>query len=275
MARNNLLLAPDNTRLDAPYARATSPQGTLIVYPGIGGTTRMFSVPYNELEELGISLLEFHPPAHGRSTGQMTMAHALNYFEWTLKHFEISGPIFSLGHSAGANALMQYQTRFGKLLPRMSFFVQPVFDFTESAKYMYCHGYRGDLLAAISRWVTDSAALAEYLATADWLDHDYWTANQLRQKIDAISRGILLGEFLEDFYLQDNNVARILPTVGNAKVYVSRNDHWYDPERICSLADHAGVPYSILPEAQDHYFRGGWTGVWTDVKASIAQSLNL
>ncbi len=233
----------------------------------------MYGIPYIELNELGVSVLEFHPPAHGRSSGQMTMARALRCFEWLLAHFHVRGPVFVLGHSAGANAVMQYANRFGDLKPRAAFFVQPVFEFRHSAQYMYRNGFQTELIAAISKWVTDVRLLTDLLSTEQWLDREHWDSNELRHRIDKISQGILLGEFLEDFYLHTHDVSGSLASFGGASLFVSMRDHWYDPKLIVDIADYSHVPYTLCGDAEDHYFRSAWPSVWSKVIPSIHGAL--
>lgn len=261
--------------LDVTFTKATSSRGTLVIYPCIGGTTRLYSIPIPQLVSLQISVLEFHPPAHGRSTGQMTMSEALDCFESVLSNYGVSDNLVTLGHSAGANALLQFQRRSTNFQPKLRFFVQPVFDFAESAKYMYKHGHQEELFLAISKWVKEPHRLRELLLDSNWLKSEFWMENKLREKIDSMSQGIFLGEFLEDFYLRDNGVADLIGlSTGRTFVYVSKRDHWYNPLTIWATAKKYNVEAKLVPAAEDHFFTNSWPDVWREVLGTM-QSFDL
>ncbi len=183
-----------------------------LVYPCIGGTTRLSLVPHQALVEQGFIIVEFHPPAHGRSKGQMTMPRALAHlYRFLAVNGLASLPMVVLGHSAGCNALLQLHPTVLDI--RWYFLAQPVFDFRQSMFYMYRQSSASEFLRAISRWCTDPGRLASILPDERWLDLPYWYQQSLCNKIDAMSKGIRLGEFLEDFYIPGYCTSRFLSAI--------------------------------------------------------------
>lgn len=270
MLDQKLLVAPSGQMVDVIYTEAANRLGTIVIYPCIGGTTRMYAVPRAILRQLGYSVIEFHPPAHGRSEGQMTMGIGLDLFQWVLRQYPADGLFVGLGHSAGANALLQYNMRPGRRPFDWHFLLQPVFDFADSARYMYATGQEPELFNAIKRWVKDESRLRSLLLTPAWLDAPYWHDRRLRETIDGISQGIMLGEFLEDFYIRNNDVSSQVAEIGRTStVCLSLKDRWYDPQRTNEMCRAHSVETLELPHAIDHFLSGVWPDVWRVVLGKL------
>lgn len=261
MSRKRTFQASTGEEIDVTVSMPADPQVTLVVYPFIGGTTRLFEVPHEQLLERRVAIVEYHPPAHGRSSGQMTMPNALRIFREVLSASNLPKTVFGLGHSAGANALLNHADSDQSIAGL--FLVQPVFSFRESAHYMYENGYYADLLDAIAKWVTDRNALDILLRDGRWLKEDFWEREQLRAKIDAISTGLLLGTFLQDFYVVDYDTTNLLADHRDRTVvFVGEHDRWYSPDRISEVCRQNRLTPIVVGEATDHFFRGGWSRVW-------------
>lgn len=272
MSRRATHKLPSGELLDITITKSSLERLTMIVYPFIGGTTRLYEIPHHILTGHGISIIEFHPPSHGRSTGQMTMELGLQAFDEVLSDARPSR-LIAVGHSAGANALLQYYNHHA--IPIALYLVQPVFSFRESARYMYSNGRFLEILNAIKKWVVDEKRLENLLQDGSWLDSTVWQRNNLRAEIDQISIGIQLGEFLEDFYIRDHPCVDMLPHVSAVTtIYFTNCDNWYPPEVIKAAASASKIRSVHVSMAQDHFFRGGWPVVWTDILSMLtAQEL--
>lgn len=189
------------------------------------------------------------------------MGIALDLLDEVLRRFP-TGQLVGIGHSAGANALLQYQARGNRPFDRW-ILVQPVFDFAESAQYMYANGYAPDLWRAIGRWVQDEDRLVRLLSTKDWLDAAFWFRRGLREEIDSFSRGIRLGQFLEDFYIRNNDTSKQFSISSeNITVFLSPRDRWYDVNRTRGLCAENRVLLHDVVGATDHFLTGSWGAIW-------------
>lgn len=264
--KKKMFAAADGTALDVIISSpVNTPGGVILIYPCIGGTTRMYMVPHGELTARGYTVVEFHPRAHGRSEGQMSMACSLKDLYCLLFSTGLSEyPITAVAHSAGCNALLQVNLtalHFEKM-----FFVQPVFNFAESMEYMYEIGTDGEFLDAVSRWTSDREKLANYLCSKKWFEPAVWYRDGLRQKINAISVNLRLGDFLEDFYIPGFATIDHLHSIRDRLVlYLSTVDQWYPVSTTRQAADRFKVPIVFMEKAKDHFLQGCWNDIWNDI----------
>lgn len=259
----------EGSRLDIKLYKPEKLLGCLIVYPCIGGSTKTYDIPINAILKKGYAIVEYHPPNHGRSTGQMAMETALHNLYHFLAFNRLSHlPFVTIGHSAGCNALLQINRSFLNI--KKYIFVQPVFDFRESMFYMYKKGTYNEFLYAISKWVTDFDALQSLLSNFKWLNPEYWFVHNICDEINKISSGLKLGSFLENFYVPGFNTYDLFRSLGgNPIVVISKNDNWYPPKTIIKLCQETGTPYKILEQSPDHYFTNTWPIVWDIILEQI------
>jgi pimeloyl-ACP methyl ester carboxylesterase len=264
--KKSTFVATDGTVLDILISRPeSSPQGVILVYPCIGGTTRMYMVPHKELTTRGYIVVEYHPRAHGRSEGQMSMARSLKDLYCLLFSLDLDQyPITAVAHSAGCNALLQLNfsaLRFARL-----FFVQPVFSFAESMRYMYVNGTDSEFLDAISRWTNDRKRLAGYLKSKEWLKPSFWYREKLRERINAISVDLNLGDFLEDFYIPGFDTTEYIYLIQEKLIFfLSDADTWFPVSGTKKVAEKFKIPVIIEEKAKDHFLQGCWSDIWDDI----------
>ena len=268
--KKKLFAAADGTALDVIISSPESATtGVILVYPCIGGTSRMYMVPHGELTARGYTVVEFHPRAHGRSEGQMAMASSLKDLYYLLFSTGLSEyPITAVAHSAGCNALLQ--VNLSALHLEKVFFVQPVFNFAESMEYMYEIGTDREFLNAISRWTSDREQLEKYLCSKRWLEPAVWYRDRLRQKINAISVNLKLGDFLEDFYIPGFETIDHIHRMRDRLVfYLSTVDRWYPVSTTRQAADIFNIPVVFMENAKDHFHQGCWNDIWNDILGRI------
>jgi len=201
------------------------------------------------------------------------MENALSGLENYLSKTEVTAPLFIIGHSAGANACIQYFSKTPTISLATMYLVQPVFSFAESARYMYHQNNYKELFEAIKQWVTDPQRLEEIIRKPDWLNRDFWEAKNLKTEIDSYSQGILLGDFLEDFYISDNDTHERIQELPIGRIFLSSNDSWYEPEIIRQVATKHQIALDTVDEAKDHFFRDGWTHAWKIILNDICMRL--
>ncbi len=264
--KKKMFPAADGTALDVSISfPASVSRGVILVYPCIGGTTRMYMIPHEELTARGYTVVEYHPRAHGRSAGQMSMACSLKDLYYLLFSTGLSEyPITAVAHSAGCNALLQIN--LSELHFEKVFFVQPVFSFAESMAYMYEIGTDREFLDAVSRWTSDREKLKSYLCSKRWLEPVVWYRDRLRQKINAISVNLRLGDFLEDFYIPGfDTIDHIYSIRDRLLFYLSTTDRWYPVSTTRQAAETFNVPIVYMEKAEDHFLQGCWNDIWDDI----------
>ncbi|MEM7246832.1 MAG: alpha/beta fold hydrolase [Acidobacteriota bacterium] len=261
----------DGKLLDITVTVSTRQTAWVLVYPNIFGTTRLYSVPHEELAERGYTVVEYHPRAHGRSTGTMEMHHAIkDLYRFLAGQDFFRLPVFVVAHSAGCNAVLQLNRTLLKV--QRYVFVQPVFDFKESMLYMYSAGTYGDFIAALSRFTPDPSRLERTLRSPSWLDPREWQDRGLREEINSFSvNGFELGTFLEDFYIPSHHTKPLFASIADrTTVLVTENDRWYPPSSIRTVASETGAVLEEVSSARDHFFTGGWPTVWERVGGLMA-----
>ncbi|WP_457576682.1 hypothetical protein [Desulfomarina sp.] len=268
--KKKMFAAADGTALDVLISSpGTVSRGVILIYPCIGGTTRMYMIPHEELTARGYTVVEFHPRAHGRSEGQMSMARSLKDLYYLLFSTGLSEyPITAVAHSAGCNALLQIN--LSALHFERVFFVQPVFSFAESMEYMYKTGTDREFLDAVSRWTSDREKLERYLCSERWLEPAVWHRERLRQKINAISVNFRLGDFLEDFYIPGFETINHIYSIRDRLIfYLSTTDRWYPVSTTRRAAETFTIPVVFMEQSEDHFLQGCWDDIWNDILKRI------
>jgi len=271
--RNRSFSAADGTPLDIIVHSADDPHSVLLVYPCIGGTTRAYMVPHQELVSLGFLVIEYHPRAHGRSKGQMAMETALHDL---YRYVSISGidhmPFVIVAHSAGVNAVLHLNSAFIKISSLYA--IQPVFDFQESMRYMYSEGNEEEFIKAISKWVHDEQELRALLPDGKWLNPGNWFTGSYRQHVNEISTSALnLGDFLENFYIPGfNSYGSLAANAWHTQILLSNKDAWYPVSTTQSLCKRHSIPITVVEQAKDHHLVGGWPYLWDAILASLESS---
>ena len=240
-------------------------KGLVLVYPCIGGNTRLYSVPAKELNAKGYAVMQYNPRSHAKSGGSMLMGLALNELHLLLDKFQFTRlPIYVVAHSAGANAVLRLDKDLYSIVKML--LIQPVPSFRDSMFYMYENGTNDEFIRAISKWVSDKSELSNMLCDAQWLDQNYWQNNDYSERLNNLSTGLSLGSFLEDFYITGSDVYdRFNVYKDKMTVLLSNQDNWFPSDKLIKLCSENELEFYEIAKAKDHYFFGAWNFVWIRV----------
>lgn len=250
-------------------------KAVILFYPCIGGTSRSYSLPRMDLARMGFMVIEYHPPRHGRSTGQMSMPNALsNLYETIVKLNCTTHPMIVIGHSAGCNALLQMHPIVFNI--KKYILIQPVLDFRESMLYMYKKNTDNEFIEAITKWVNNTNELKKLLLNNEWLDLKKWHTGDYRKKLNSISKPdcLMLGDFLQDFYIPGYFTKRNLASINKPlDIYITRKDNWYPVESIVEQVFVSGAKLSVIEQSNNHYFTGCWKLIWSRILDTLEKNL--
>lgn len=244
-------------------------KGLILVYPCIGGNTRLYSVPTKELNAKGYAVLQYNPRSHAKSGGSMLMGLALDDLNFLLEEFHFTKlPIYVVAHSAGANAVLRFEKDIYNIVKML--LIQPVPSFRDSMLYMYEKGTNEEFIRAISKWVGDKSQLSNMLCDTQWLDPQYWQNNYYSERINNLSTGLSLGSFLEDFYITGTDVYdKFSEYRDEITVLLSNQDNWFPYDKLNRLCIENQLDFYEIAKAKDHYFFGAWNFVWIRVLKDI------
>ena len=231
----------------------------------------MYRFPSEDFNARGYSVVLFNPRGHGDSGGQMSIQNAVKDLDYFLAHKGLAGTqLVGIGHSAGANALLQY-TSFNANLTRF-FLVAPVLDSRMSLEYLYEYGNIGEFNSILAMRAGTSDVIHEHLGDKRWMDRAYWEKNKLRQYMDEKSGKILIGTFLENLFIPGHNAYSFLKEkAAVTDVILAAEDHWYPLEETRRLAREYGFTLTEISQARDHFFTRAWTHVWAFILEKISR----
>jgi len=260
----------DNTKLDIIVNTSNFEKKCILVWPWIGGNTRLFMMPVKKFNDMGYSVIQYNPRTHGSSGGQMSMGVAIKDLYYFLQQYKLlSIPLIGVGHSAGASALLQLNYEILNI--EKLFLIEPGLDFRESINYMYKIGSQNEFINNISRFSNNPEELSGLLSDSQWFKLDYWYQNDLKIKINTICPHFKVGDFLEDFYIPGYNTkADYIFHKDIIHTYISTQDTWYPIERLHDISRQNNISHSTIKKAKDHYFYFAWDHIWD----SILKKLN-
>jgi len=124
-------LTKDDIRLEVLGAVPGNSLACMVVWPCMGGAVQMYRVPVENFTDRGIACILYNPRGHGRSGGEMEIRSALSDLEEIIQtHIPSKTPLVIVGHSAGANACLQFAASYYP--PEKFVLIAPVLDSRES-----------------------------------------------------------------------------------------------------------------------------------------------
>lgn len=271
MAANILqtFLTEDGVRLEVLGVVPENPKVCLILWPCMGGAVQMYRMPVEEFTAHGCACVLYNPRAHGLSEGELEIQAALSDLERIIQtQIPSSTPLVIVGHSAGANACLQFGARFRP--PEQFVLIAPVLDSRESLFSMYERKTIFEFIDIVCANTDNDAIVRRILADKDWLESDVWNSHNYRQILDDLPSRIHLGTFLENLFMPGHNAFRELEMfAGSTRILIAEEDTWYPAETTRGLALKYGIPIEALAEAHDHFFQGAWRRVWREVLHSV------
>ncbi len=255
-------LTGDGTSLEILQSPVEEPRATLLMWPCMGGSVRMYRCPVDLFNKAGVSVIQFNPRGHGESGGQFVPEDAIaDLGDYLFSRKRDSSPLWILGHSAGANAVLQYGTAFGGV--DRFFLVSPVLDSIESLRYMYRINTILEFNEIVAALTSERDFVLDVLSNDRWMDPAIWQKNYYRHKFDDISENFRVGIFLERLFIEGYNAFEdLISQAEKTSILVAPVDTWYPFETIERLAREGNIPVHLIKKARDHFFTGGWKAVW-------------
>lgn len=242
-----------------------NPKASMVLWPCMGGVVQMYRVPVDSFTAQDCACILYNPRGHGRSGGGMEIQAALSDLEEIMQaHIPSATPLVMVGHSAGANACLQYGSRLRQ--PERFVLVAPVLDSRESLFSMYQRGTIAEFIDILCAYTEDDTLVRRVLADDKWLTAEVWKANNYRHMLDAIPSRLRGGEFLENLFIPGHNAFEELARfAGRTRIFMAEEDTWYPAATTLGLALKYGIHIETLPEAENHFFSGAWDRVWSEV----------
>ena len=230
----------------------------------------MYRCPVERFTSAGCSVILFNPRGHGASEGQFVPELATRDLDEFLSRYKTdSSPLCILGHSAGANAVLQFATAYGR--GDHFLLVSPVLDSIESLRYMYRIGTIMEFNGIAAALTSDKKFTLSVLENEEWMEPEKWKKEEYRKRLNIISGNFHVGSFLEILFIKGYNAFDDLMYHGEkSTILLPRQDNWYPSETVRSLADRGNIRLQILQEAGDHFFTGTWGVVWDFLFADVS-----
>ncbi len=267
--KKHIFFTSDETDIEVIADYIENPIATLVIWPCMGGSVLMYRCPVEQFNKAGISVIRFNPRGHGNSSGQFVPEAAiadLNEFIGVNKRDD--SPIYIVGHSAGANAVLQYGTAFGDV--DRFILISPVLDSIESLRYMYQQKTIMEFNVLISALTSDKDLIHHVLADSMWMAPEIWESKNYRERLDAVSFEFKVGIFLERLFIQGYNTFPDLVLHGDkSTILLPKKDNWYPKETVMRLSAENSIPVVTMSEANDHFFTGAWKTVWDWVREDM------
>ena len=257
--------AEDNTKLDIIVDKSKIGEKLILVWPCVGGNTRLCMIPVKDLNAMGYSVIQYNPRAHGNSGGQMSLRVGIKDLYYFLhKHNLLSAPIIGVGHSAGASALLQLN--YELLNIKKLFLIEPSLDFRKSIKFKYEIGSQDEFIQGTLNFTKNPDELSKILCNDQWLNLDCWHQNDLRNKINNLCNNFKLGDLLEESYIPGyNTVPQYIYHKNIIHTYLPTQDTWYPMKHIQDISQQNKISHSTIEKAKDHYFYFAWGHLWDSI----------
>ncbi len=257
-----MFTASDGIQIDIRENPAPVQKAILVLWPCMTGNTDMYRLPVGDFNIAGISVVQFNPRGHAGSGGQFDLTRCIDDLNEYLESLHIKDiPLWFVGHSAGASAVLKYGT-FYKLSYRY-ILVSPVLDSIESYKYLYMNQHQPEINTLISSLTSNKEFMHKLLENNEWMKHEVWEKKFCRIKINAISGNLLIGSLMEKLFIEGYNAFQDLKLHREkTTILLPVSDNWYPMTVTSELAAQNGINLETIIEAKDHYFTGAWKYVW-------------
>jgi pimeloyl-ACP methyl ester carboxylesterase len=234
------------------------------------GNTDMYRMPASEFVNSGISVIQFNPRGHAGSEGQFDLELCIRDLHEYLQSLNAGDiPVWFVGHSAGASAVLKYGTLYksaGRYI-----LVSPVLDSIESYRYLYEKGKQSEANILISSLTSDRELMLSILENSKWMKREVWDKNLYRDKIDAVSGTLHIGTLMEKLFLEGYNAFHDLELHREeTSMMLPLSDNWFPMTLTLSLASQFGIETETVNEAGDHYFTGAWKYAWRRILDKIS-----
>ena len=239
------------------------PRACVVVWPCMGGAVQMYRMPVERFTAAGCACVLYNPRGHGRSAGAMEIPESLADLEEILVScIPADIPLIIVGHSAGANAVLQFGATFR--LPQFNILVAPVLDSRESLFFMYRKNKIREFIDILCAYITgNDAVVRAVLSNEQWLSPDKWHQMGYRDLLDHVPARTPIGSFLENLFIPGHNAFQELAASGRrCLIMMAKEDSWYPVETIQRLAIDHNLQLQRVEEASNHFFAGGWDRVW-------------
>lgn len=262
--RSKIFPLDNGLELDVRVDIPEKPRFCVVVWPCMGGAAQMYKMPVERFVKSGSACILYNPRGHGKSAGEMEIPNALADLKIILDRFippEI--PLLLVGHSAGANAVLQFGARFRA--PRSYLLVAPVLDSRESLFFMYRKHTIREFIDILCALADDDSVVRAVLADEQWLVEDRWRKEGYREILDGVWSRARIGTFLERLFIPGHNAfAELAENSNRCLILTAKEDSWYPAETISRLAAAHNIRMKNIAEAQNHFFAGGWDRVWDE-----------
>jgi len=239
------------------------PRTCVVVWPCMGGAVQMYRMPVERFTMAGCACVLYNPRGHGRSAGGMEIPEALADLEEVLaSRIPADIPLIIVGHSAGANAVLQFGATFRP--PQFNILVAPVLDSRESLFFMYRKKTIQEFIDILCTYITgDDAVVRAVLSDEQWLSPDKWYQERYRDLLDQVPARTPIGSFLEKLFIPGHNAFQELAASSRrCLIMMAKEDSWYPAETVQRLAIDHNIQVQKVEEAVNHFFAGGWDRVW-------------
>lgn len=257
-----MFAASDDVQIDIRDSIVPEHRALLVLWPCMTGNTDMYRLPVEQFNRKGISIAQFNPRGHAFSGGQFDLELCIADFDEYLQSLHMNNiPVWLLGHSAGASAVLKYGTFYK---PQYRYvLVSPVLDSILSYRYLYSTDNQIEVNTIIADLCTDKEFILSIIENEKWMDRETWEKNCYRKRFDAISGKVLMGTLMEKLFIDGFNAYRDLELHRKCTILLlPENDKWFPMTVTMEIAEKNDIKSEIISESKDHYFTGAWKYVW-------------
>jgi pimeloyl-ACP methyl ester carboxylesterase len=245
------------------------------------GDFRRYKLPRKKVLEAGFHFLALNPRAHGKSTGMYDFPNTQKDLEGFLEYckfnlFSRDLPLFGLGHSGGGTALSIFAINsdcFSKI-----FLASPILDTRRSLFSLYEKNKIEEFIRVVSDPLRENSYIQELLQDPKWLDRDLWNAENLGARLNreyhlSPPPQNQIGAFLENLFIPGLRLETFWlsepKTELKSEIFLPNQDHWFPKEITFQFAKERQIPVTEIWDAEDHFFRNGWSTLFECVLGKI------
>ncbi|BCS96226.1 hypothetical protein DSLASN_18580 [Desulfoluna limicola] len=263
---------PCGVTIEAAFIPANAPQsqGCFVVWPCMGGDSRMYTMPVEQFAKNGWDVLLYNPRGHGNSTGYLSVETAADDLKTLLQHCNLSEvPLTAFGHSGGCAAWLKAAD--SGIAVKAFYFAAPVLDSRRSLFYMYEKGTIGEFVFVTSRLACDPEFFKQTLADTTWLEPEHWHDRNLETVLNGPNGAFPVGTFLKALFIPGiDSMPELAKRESDVTIFFPQQDNWY-PHQTTMDASSGLLRTVVVDDAKDHYFSCGWERVWEDVGKRLRQ----
>lgn len=258
----------DSIKIELIIEKAENPKNLILVWPCTMGDVRMYKTPAGAFAEKGFTSILYNPRGHGNSGGQFDIHDAINDLETFIVGFNKENlPLISVGHSGGCGGLLNMGAR---LVTKKYFLAAPVLDSRKSLFHMYGNGAIDEFNMMVALSSPKQEFVFSILENDRWLEPENWRAENLRERLDAVSGEFRIGRFLERLFIEGINGYGDLEAQSSiAELLLPSVDKWYPLDSTRQFAEKYTIPIIDDLNAHDHYFTKAWKNVWNYILTAV------